>query len=122
MIAVNLAITSTEVEIKSEAEILWVKLQCKGHRDIYIALCYRPNVSDKTFNTHLRKSFNQLMSTRPRVFIIGDDFNLPGWDWSRLLLKPSTQYTAQHTDFRDLLDDFGLTQCVKQDKRDKRTS
>ena len=64
MIAVNLAITSTEVEIKSEAEILWVKLQCKGHRDIYIASCYRPNVSDKTFNTHLRKSFNQLMSTK----------------------------------------------------------
>ena len=119
MIAVNSAITSTEVEIKSEAEILWVKLQCKGHRDIYIASCYRPNVSDKTFNTHLRKSLDQLMSKRPRAFIIGGDFNLPGWDWSSLSLKPGTQYTAQHTDFRDLLDDFGLTQCVIEPTRQK---
>ena len=48
MIAVNSAITSTEVEIKSEAEILWVKIQCVGHRDIYVAACYRPNIADKT--------------------------------------------------------------------------
>ena len=30
LIAVNSAITCTEVEIKSKAEILWVKFQCIG--------------------------------------------------------------------------------------------
>ena len=118
MIAVNSAITSTEIEIKSEAEILWVKIQCKAHRDIYIASCYRPNVSDKTVSAHLRKS---LMTKRPRAFVIGGDFNLPGWDWSDLSLKPGTQYAAQHTEFRDVLDDFGLTQCVIEPTRKKNT-
>ena len=27
-------------------------------------------------------------------------------------MKPGTQYASNHTEFRDLLDDFGLTQCV----------
>ena len=56
LIAVNFAITSTEREIKSDAEILWVKIQCIGHRYIYVASCYRPNVADKTFTSDLRMS------------------------------------------------------------------
>ena len=75
-----------------------VKIQCIGHRDIYVAFCYRPNVAHKTFTSHLRKSV--------------DDFNLPGWSWFDLALKPRTTYVTQHTEFCDFLDDFGLTQCV----------
>ena len=117
LIAVNSAITSTEVEIKSNAEILWVKIQCIGHRDIYVASCYRPNVADKTFTSHLRKSLDDLSSKRPKLLIIGGDFNLPGWNWSNLTLKPGTTYATQHTGFRDLLDDFGLTHCVLEPTR-----
>ena len=72
--------------------------QCIGHRDIYVAFCYRPNVAKKTFTSHLRKSV--------------DDFNLPGRSWFDLTLKPRTTYVPQHAKFCDLLDDFGLTQCV----------
>ena len=117
LIAVNSAITSTEIEIKSEAEILWVKIQCVGHRDIYVASCYRPNVADKSFTSHLRKSLDELSSKRPKSFIIGGDFNLPGWNWSDLTLKPGSTYATQHTEFRDLLDDYGLTQCVLEPTR-----
>ena len=34
--AVNSAITSSEVGVHSDAEILWVKIRCVGHRDIPI--------------------------------------------------------------------------------------
>ena len=69
LIAINSAITSTEVEIISNAEILWVKIQCIGHRDIYVASCYRPNVADKTLTSHLRKSLDDLSSKRPKSLI-----------------------------------------------------
>ena len=62
LIAVNSAITSTEVNIQCDAEILWVRIQCVGHKDIYIAACYRPNESEKNFSTHLKKSLYQLMT------------------------------------------------------------
>ena len=117
MIVVNLFITSTKVEIKFEAEIHWIKIQCKGHHDIYIASCYRPIISDKTFTTHLEKSLDQLMTRGPRATIVGGDFNLSVWDWSEISLKLGTQYTTQHTEFQELLVDFGLTQCVIEPTR-----
>ena len=42
--AVNSAIASSEVEVNLGVEILWVKIRCVGHRYIYVASCYRPNV------------------------------------------------------------------------------
>ena len=53
LIAVNSMITTTEVSIVCPAEIIRVKIHCPGHQDIYIAACYRPSVSDKTFNHNL---------------------------------------------------------------------
>ena len=91
------------------------------HRDIYVASCYRPNVADKTFTSHLRKSLDNLSSKRPESIIIGGDFNLPGWNWSDLTLKPGTTYATQHTEFRDLLENFGLTQCVLEPTRRSNT-
>ena len=35
MNTMNSSKTSTEVSTKSESEILWVKIQCVGHSDIY---------------------------------------------------------------------------------------
>ena len=53
--------------------------------------------------------------------MIEGDFNLPGWDWPCLSLKPGTQYGAQHTKFCDILHDFGLTQCVIDPTRKNNT-
>ena len=61
MIAVNSAITSTEITTRSEAEILWVKIQCVSHRDIYIAACYRPMTLHYT-PSEISQSAEYLMS------------------------------------------------------------
>ena len=94
LIAVNSMITSTEVSVVCPAEIIWVKIHCPGHRAIYIAACYRPSVSDKTFNNNLRDTLNKLNEKRhPSAFVVGGDFNYPGWDWAENCLKPNTQYS-----------------------------
>ena len=118
MIAINSTINSCEIKTRTNAEILWVKIQCRGHRDIFVAACYRPNVNDKTFTQELRSSLAQLQSKRKRTcgFIIGGDFNFPGWDWQTSSLKPCAQM-ALHTEFQDLLDDIGLTQHICEPTR-----
>ena len=46
---------------------------------------------------------------------------MPGWSWSDLTLKPGTTYATQHTEFCNLLDYFGLTQCVLEPIRRSNT-
>ena len=48
---------------------------------------------------------------------IGGDFNLPGWDWKRNVLKPNTHHSGNHYKFADILDDHGLTQLVEEPTR-----
>ena len=38
LIAVNNSIISTDATITTSTEITWVKIDCKNHRDIYIAV------------------------------------------------------------------------------------
>ena len=123
LIAVNSNIDSCEVSTKSSAEILWVKIHCKGHRDIFVAACYRPNVADKTFTNALRETFDQIGSKRKRPcgYIVAGDFNFPGWDWNLGSLKPGTQQILLHSEFKDFLNDFGLTQMVTEPTRRNNT-
>ena len=119
LIAVNQAISSMEVKVQSEAEILWVKVHCQGHRDIFVAACYRSHVSDKMFTKRLRQTMETISKRkRPCAFLIGGDFNLPGWDWPNSNIKPQTQYVSLHHDFMDLLNDYGLTQHVSTPTRE----
>ena len=82
MIAVNTEITSSRVKVNAitDAEILWIKVHCQGHKDILIAACYRPDVSDKVTSVELRESLTELSTNRKRAFgiIVGGDFNYPG--------------------------------------------
>ena len=119
LIAVNLAISSMDVNIQTDAEISWVKIHCRGHRDIFVAACYRPHVSDKWFTKSLRQSMEKISKRkRPCAFVIGGDFNLPGWDWPNNSLKPQTQYVSLHHEFMDLLNDYGLSQHVNVPTRE----
>ena len=125
MIAINSEITSSEIRPNktSHSEILWAKIHCSGHKDILIAACYRPDVSDKESITDLRASIESLMDNRKRQcgMMIGGDFNLPGWDWSVPELKPGTAYSSLHNEFKELLDDYSLTQHITEPTRLKNT-
>ena len=125
MIAVNTEITSSRLKVNAvtDAEILWIKVHCQGHKDILIAACYRPDVSDKVTSVELRESLTELSTNRKRAFgiIVGGDFNYPGWNWEDNIIKPGTQYVGLHQEFGDILDDFGLTQHITEPTRIKNT-
>lgn len=125
LIAINSIITSSEVKTKStsSSEILWTKIHCAGHKDILIAGCYRPDVSDKETIKNLRTSVEYHIASRARPcgLIVGGDFNLPGWDWSIPVLKPGTTHVAHHHEFKELLDDYGLTQHITEPTRLRNT-
>ena len=92
LIAINSTIDSCEIKTKTDSEIVWAKIYCTGHRDIYVAACYRPNVNDKSFTANWRASLNEIQAERQRAFelTVGGDFNLPGWDWATKSLKQNT--------------------------------
>ena len=92
LIAINSTIDSCEIKTKTDSEIVWAKIYCTGHRDIYVAACYRPNVNDKSFTAYWRASLNEIQAERQRAFdlTVGGVFNLPGWDWATKLLKQNT--------------------------------
>ena len=104
LIAINSTIDSCEIKTKTDSEIIWAKIHSAGHRDIYVAACYRPNVNNKSFTANLRASLNEIQAKRKRPFglIVGGDFDLPGWDWATKSLKQNTQQSYLH--------DHGLTQ------------
>ena len=82
LISINSTIDSCEIKTKTDSEIVWAKIYCTGHCDIYVAACYRPNVNDKSFTANWRASLNEIQAERQRAFelTIGGDFNLAGWD------------------------------------------
>ena len=122
LIALNSTINSNEVNIKSNSEILWVKIQCPKQHDIFIAACYRPNVTNTTFTADLKSGILEISRRRrPAGLIIGGDFNFPGWDWSTCTLKPGTQHVMLHQEFKTLLDDHGLTQIITEPTREQNT-
>ena len=91
----------------------------QGHKDIRIAACYRPNVSDKVTSGELRDCLTELVSSRKTLFgiVVAGDINFPGWNWEENIIKPGSQYVGQHQDFRDILDDFGMIQHITKPTR-----
>ena len=119
LIAVNSSIDSSETKIKSNSEILWVKLHCPQQHDIFVAACYRPHVANSTFTADLKATINEISTRRrPSGLIIGGDFNFPGWEWSTYSLKPGTQHAGLHREFKDLLDDYCIQQMITEPTRD----
>ena len=125
LIAINSTISSVPISLKSgnNSELLWVKIHLVSHADILVGACYRNDVSNKTAIPDLKSSLEEILNSRQRPYgvVLGGDFNLPGWDWGNNTLKPNTTYVNLHTEFRDFIDDFGLTQHVTEPTRDRNT-
>lgn len=115
LVVVNLSIRGREVKISSNSTSkgLWVKIECRRHRNILIAACYQPTVSYQTFTAQLRDMLTSLAKKKLLTsYIIWGDFNFISWNWTDISPKPGSQYTVLRHEFRDLLDDFGLTQLL----------
>ena len=86
---------------------------------VYICAYYIPKEDDQGSLLELRRSIEKVKKhTKGNIWILGD-FNLP-----KLLMtdnessvKPDCTYKQTYDTFLEILDDFGLTQTVKQPTR-----
>ena len=113
LIAVASNIRSSLIKTATTSEILWVKLSCHGQRDLLIGAFYRPRVSDKTSIPELFATMDNLSSRRSYDIFLGGDFNLPGWEWKTLSLKPNCPYPQLHREFLELTNTHELKQLVE---------
>ena len=111
--------SSRQIEIETDCEIVWVKLEIPNCPNVYICSYYRPNVSDTDSNIALTTSLERL--PRNCSTYIAGDFNYPGIKWPEATIQPSTPYYNLHADFIDTLHDHGLEQVVTQRTREDNT-
>ena len=77
--------------------------------------CYRWTQPDQT-------GFIQRVSRLPNAHVlITGDFNLPGWDWNTMTLKPRSSSPRLQHDFLSMVYDNGLEQLVKEPTMEENT-
>lgn len=121
LIAVAEAAKSSAIATDTTSEILWVKVACKGQRDLLVGACYRPQVSDQGTIPELFSTIETLSQKRSCDIFLGGDFNFPGWDWKSLSLKPNCSHPKLHHEFLTATNDYKLTQLVTDNTRAKNT-
>ncbi|MCG8079022.1 MAG: endonuclease/exonuclease/phosphatase family protein, partial [Candidatus Thiodiazotropha taylori] len=118
LVAVRNEYLSEEVpELQTDCEIIWVRINLVDVKNLYICSYYNPKTSDEYSLSQLEESVNRACSMNNAFLFLGGDFNFPGWDWERKVLKPNTPHSSVHNKFADILDDHGLTQLVEEPTR-----
>jgi len=118
LLAMRSELDSEEVpELDSDCELIWAKINLLGNKTLYLCAFYRHNVSDEISLTNLQHSLAKTPTNGKANLIIGGDFNLPGWDWSTMTLKPKTVSPSLHKYFNDVINDHGLEQLVRDPTR-----
>ena len=111
-------ICSHEPQFTVDCEIIWTKLQVTGAKPYYIGAYYRPHESDEHSLLELRKSLEKVRAHSGTILLIGD-LNLPKLDWKTdaPTILPSCQHKGQYEYFLEIVEDFNLTQLVKDPTR-----
>ena len=104
-----------------DCELRWVRIRLRGRRTLYVCAYYRPDVADEPSMTKLRTSLHRASGLPNAHLLIGGDFNLPGWDWNTMTLKPRTPSPRLQHDFLSMVYDNGLEQLVKEPTREENT-
>lgn len=94
-----------------DCEILWIKLKLKKSRSLLICTYYRPDEGDEPSLKRFAESARLASLSQNAIIVIGGDFNFPGWDWKKGVLK-KCRYPSLHNFFRDTLHDLGWEQLV----------
>ena len=109
------------VDLETDCELLWVKIDIIGSKSLYVGGFYRPHVNDKVSAESLKNSLSRIIDkTNSHIWVAGD-FNYPGIDWRSGGLKPNCSYPMLHRDFIDMLEDYSMTQIIQDPTRDSNT-
>jgi len=122
LLAIKNELNSEEVpDLDSDCEIIWSKIRLVGTGTLYLCSYYRYNVSDEESINQFEQSLTRASSIQNAQFIIGGDFNFPGFDWKTNQLKNDTTYPNLHRKFSEIIDNNSLTQVVQEPTRRNNT-
>ena len=107
--------------LDADAEIVWVGLQFSRGPQLYICSYYRPPNSGTQPIAQLNRSLSQLYSKNvsPNL-ILARDFNLPAIEWQDGHGYP-LKISEMNTLFPDVINEYGLEQCVQEPTRKEHT-
>ena len=111
--------SSEQKHLKTNCEILWVKIDLACSKSVYMASYYRQHEDDTLSASESRKSVDMTSKLKGNIWILGD-FNYPKLCWDSDLkpsIKPGCGHTQLYEDFIDLLDDFSLTKMINVNTR-----
>jgi hypothetical protein len=115
----DIFIVTSVLELQTDCEIVWCKLELVGHKTVYLSCFYNPKTSNENGYLEFERSINRADTITNAFIITAGDFNLPGWETKSL--KANTQHVNIHHKFTDILDDHGLVQMVEEPTRESNT-
>ena len=122
MILIKNCYSSQIVDIKSDAELLWIEVQLKNQRKLLLSTFYRPPSSDdeylKLFDASLLDIRTRTANNPNHTIIVGGDFNLPDINWEHNCVSASSSKKKLHDSFLSTLADHNLSQMVTEPTRE----
>ena len=112
-------IATEQKQLKTNCEIIWVKIEIATAKPIYIAAYYRRKEGDTESIVELRRSLDLAAQLKGTLWLLGD-FNYPKFSWSHYhvpSMKSVLGFPAIYEDFISLLDDFSRVQVVSDPTR-----
>ena len=108
-------VCSQQPQLKTECEIVWVKLEIVGSQSLYIAAYYKPKEGDQESLDMLRCSLDKLVGKKGNILVLGD-FNLPKFSWNDCepSVKPGCTCRTVYDSLQDILEDFNFVQMVTE--------
>ena len=103
--------------METNCELLWCKVGIQGTKQLLIGAYYRPKEEEADSLEELEASLDRL-GNRDDHFLLGGDFNFPGWDWESKQLTEKCRYLTLHLKFGEILDDRNLVQVVEKPTRE----
>lgn len=88
-----------------------------GYKAIYLSSYYNSRTSNEESINPFGRSIERASGINNAFILSAGDFNLPGWDWTKNIIKPNTQYPTIHHKFTEILDEYSFTQLVEESIR-----
>ena len=77
----NTLISEPVPELQTDCEIVWARINLVGAKTLYLSSYYHPKTSDEQSILEFQHSMERATRIHNAMFIIGGDFNFPGWIW-----------------------------------------
>ena len=112
-------IATEQKQLKTNCEIIWVKVDTVTTKPIYVAAYYRPDEGDSESLLELNRSLDMAAQLKGTLWLLGD-FNFPKFTWDHEhvpSMKSGSDFPSNYETFVNLLDDFSLVQMVNEPTR-----